>query len=168
MASDGFDLAAVFATLAHIGQDTVELDAAVGGAFPGARLVVAEPDREARFGLSVIGCPARVFATPDLSDVTLRYLALAGALLGYRLSRFIALNEPETSLHPDLMEPLARLIARAAEHTRVWLVTHFKRRAEGIAEHCGVRPRSVIKRHGETWIAGLTLTGEFAGAGEED
>ena len=35
---------------------------------------------------------------------------LAGALLGYRLPAFIALNEPETSLHPDLLEPLARMI----------------------------------------------------------
>ncbi|MCJ2137584.1 AAA family ATPase [Methylobacterium sp. J-026] len=168
LASDGSDLAAVFATLVHIRQDTVELDRAVDGAFPGARLVVPEPDREARFGLSVPDFPGRVFTAPELSDGTLRYFALAGALLGYRLPPFIALNEPETSLHPDLMEPLARLIVRAAERTQVWLVTHSERLAEGIAEHGDARPRTVIKRDGETWIAGLKLSGEFAAAEEED
>lgn len=54
--------------------------------------------------------PARVFEANELSDGTLRYLALCGALLGYRLPGLIALNEPEASLHPELLEPLARLI----------------------------------------------------------
>ncbi len=31
-----------------------------------------------------------------------------GALLGYRLPAFIALNEPEASLHPDLLVPARR------------------------------------------------------------
>ena len=60
-------------------------------------------------------------------------LALAGALLAYRLPAFIALNEPEASLHPDLLEPLARLIVRASERTQVWLVTHSERLAAAIA-----------------------------------
>ncbi|WCS25094.1 AAA family ATPase [Methylobacterium sp. NMS14P] len=161
LASDGADLAAVFATLAHIRQDTTEIDAAVDGAFPGAALVLPEPGRHASFGLRFPDFPARTFDPPELSDGTLRYLALAGALLGYRLPPFIALNEPETSLHPDLMDPLARLIARAAERTQVWLVTHSERLAAGIAEHGNVRPRTVIKRDGETWIDGLKLSGEF-------
>jgi predicted ATPase len=38
--------------------------------------------------------PMRVFEAGELSDGTLRYLGLAGALLGYRLPTFIALNEP--------------------------------------------------------------------------
>jgi predicted ATPase len=161
LASDGSDLAAVFATLAHIRQDTVDLDAAVDGAFPGARLVVPEPAREASFGVTFPDFYGRIFAAPELSDGTLRFLALAGALLGYRLPPFIALNEPETSLHPDLMDPLARLIARAAERTQVWLVTHSERLAEGVAEHAGARPRIVLKRDGETWIEGLRLSGSF-------
>ncbi|GBU19763.1 MULTISPECIES: AAA family ATPase [Methylobacterium] len=165
LASDGSDLAAVFATLAHVRGDTAELDAALGHAFPGARLVIPQPDREARFGVIFRDYPQRVFEAPELSDGTLRYLALAGALLAYRLPPFVALNEPETSLHPDLMEPLARMIARAAERTQVWLVTHSERLAAMIAEHGGARPRIVIKREGETWIEGLRLAGSF---GEED
>jgi predicted ATPase len=158
----------VFATLAHIRQDTGDRDAALDGAFPGARLVVPDPGREASFGVTVPDFPGRTFAASELSDGTLRYLALTGALLAYRLPPFIALNEPEASLHPDLMEPLARMIARAAERTQIWLVTHSERLADGIATHGGARPRVVVKRDGETWIDGLTLSGEFADADDED
>lgn len=163
LASDGADLAAVFATLRHIREDTVDLDAAVDDAFPGARLVIPSPGREASFGLVFPDYPKRVFEAAELSDGTLRYLALAGALLAYRLPPFIALNEPETSLHPDLMAPLARMIVNAARRTQVWLVTHSERLADAIAEQGGVSPRRVVKRDGATWIDGLKLSGDFAG-----
>lgn len=162
LASNGSDLAAVFATLAHIRQDTVDLDEAIDDAFPGARLVVPAPGREASFGLTFPDYPKRIFEASELSDGTLRYLALAGALLSYRLPPFLALNEPETSLHPDLMEPLARMIVRAAERTQVWLVTHSERLAEAITEHGGAVPRVVVKREGATWIEGLRLAGDFS------
>ena len=112
--------------------------------------------------------PKRVFEANELSDGTLRYLALAGALLGYRLPGFVALNEPEASLHPDLLEPLARLIIRAAERTQVWVVTHSERLAEAFADAGAVTPRTVIKRDGETWIEGLTLGGDFANDEEDE
>ena len=69
-------------------------------AFPGARLVVPPPGRTASFGMSFPEFPHRVFSAQELSDGTLRFLALAGALLAYRLPPFVALNEPETSLQP--------------------------------------------------------------------
>ncbi len=94
LASDGSDLAAVFATLVHNRQDTVDLDAAIEAAFPGAQLIVPEPERTASFGMIFPEFPNRVFEAPELSDGTLRFLALAGALLAYRLPPFIALNEP--------------------------------------------------------------------------
>ena len=37
------------------------------------------------------------------------------------------LNEPETSLHPDLLPALGRLIARAAERSQVIVVSHAAR-----------------------------------------
>jgi predicted ATPase len=161
LASDGADLAAVFATLVHIRGDTVDLDRTIGDAFPGAVLVVPEPERTASFGLILPDYPKRVFAAAELSDGTLRYLALAGALLAYRLPAFVALNEPETSLHPELIEPLARMIARAATRTQIWVVTHSQALADAIARHGNVAPRTVVKRNGETWIEGLKLFGEF-------
>jgi predicted ATPase len=161
MASDGSNLAAVLATLVHIRYDTVDLDRAIEDAFPGARLEVPMPGREASFGMVFPDHPKRVFEAQELSDGTLRYLALAGALLSLRLPSFIALNEPESSLHPDLLEPLARLIARAAERTQVWLVTHSERLAAALEKHGGMAPRTVIKKDGETWIEGLKQIGRF-------
>lgn len=161
MASDGSNLAAVLATLVHIRIDTVDLDRAIEDAFPGARLEVPLPGQAATFGMVFPDHPKRVFEARELSDGTLRYLALAGALLSLRLPSFIALNEPESSLHPDLLEPLARLIAKASERTQVWLVTHSERLAAALAKHGGVEPRTVIKKDGETWIAGLRTIGRF-------
>jgi predicted ATPase len=163
LASNGNDLAAVFATLVHIREDAGELYEAIEDAFPGARLVVPPPDRTASFGLTQSEFHSqRIFEANELSDGTLRYLALAGALLGYRLPGFIALNEPEASLHPDLLEPLARLIVRASKRTQVWVVTHSERLAGALASEGGIKPRTVIKRNGETWLEGLKLGGSFA------
>ncbi len=161
LASDGSNLAAVFATLAHIRQDTTELDALIDLAFPGARLLVPPPGRTAEFGLSFPDFPQRVFDAAELSDGTLKFLALAGALMAYRLPPFIALNEPESSLHPDLMEPLGRLVAKAAERTQVWLVTHSERLASAIAATGAGAVRTVTKRDGATTIEGLTRLGTF-------
>ncbi|HYM31260.1 MAG TPA: AAA family ATPase [Candidatus Cybelea sp.] len=165
LSSDGDNLAAVFATLVHIREDTADLDRAVADAFPGAKLEVPSPGRTASFGVRFPEFPARVFQAGELSDGTLRYLALAGALLAYRLPALVVLNEPETSLHPDLLDPLARMIVRAAERTQVLLVTHSERLADALAEHGGIKPRTVVKRGSETWIEGLRNVGEFA---EED
>jgi predicted ATPase len=161
LSSDAGDLAAVFATLTYIRQDTHDLDRAVADAFPGARLVVPGPGRTASFGMVFEDHPQRVFQAGELSDGTLRYLALMGALLAYRLPAFVALNEPEASLHPELLPPLARLIANAAERTQIWVVTHSQTLAAALAEQTGVAPMTVIKRAGETWIEGLLLGGGF-------
>lgn len=162
LASDGSNLAAVFATLVHIRRDSVDLDAAIADAFPGAFLSVPSPGREASFGMVLPDHPKRVFQAAELSDGTLRYLALAGALLALRLPAFMAFNEPESSLHPDLLEPLARLIVKASERTQVWLVTHSERLAAALAKYGKVQPRAVIKKEGATWIDGLKTIGGFA------
>jgi len=165
LASDGSNLAAVFATLAHIRGDTTDLDAAVDLAFPGAALDIPEPESVASFAVRFPEFPQRAFAAQELSDGTLRFLALAGALLAYRLPPFVALNEPEASLHPDLMKPLAGLIARAAERTQLWLVTHSTALAEAVVESGAGKVRTVLKADGATQIEGLKRWGEFE---EED
>lgn len=161
LASDGANLAAVFATLAHIRQDTVDLDDLIGEAFPGAELLIPEPERIATFGMCFPEFPKRVFDPTELSDGTLRFLGLAGALMAYRLPPFIALNEPEASLHPDLMAPLGRLVAQAAERTQVWLVTHSERLADAIRTSGAGQIRTVVKTAGATTIEGLTMLGTF-------
>ncbi|MFY0573944.1 hypothetical protein ACN28S_05845 [Cystobacter fuscus] len=39
-------------------------------------------------------------------------------MMSPRPPAFLALNEPETSLHPDLLEPLAALIVNASRDSR--------------------------------------------------
>ena len=159
--ADGGNLAAVFATLVHIRGDTVDLDAAIDAAFPGARLVVPPPGKTAEFSLVFPDLPNRPFGAGELSDGTLQFLALMGALLSYRLPPLIALNEPEASLHPDLLPALARATAKAAERSQVWVVTHSQVLADAIAEETGITPRQAIRRDGGTSIEGLSELGIF-------
>ena len=161
LASDGTNLAAVFSTLRHIRQDTYDLDAAVDLAFPGAKLVVPYPEEFATFGLVFPETPKRTFWAHELSDGTLQFLALMGALLSYRLPPLIALNEPETSLHPGLLPALAKTIARAAGRAQIWVVTHSQPLADAIAAESGVEPREVIRTEDGTAIRGLNPLGNF-------
>ena len=156
---DGANLAAVFATLRHTREDTADLDRIVGAALGGAQLVVPLPQETAEFGLAFPEFPKRVFQPRELSDGQIRFLGLAGALLSYRLPPLIALNEPEASLHPDMLAPLAELIAEASKSSQIWVVTHSALLAEAVRERCGVRPRKVIRENGATCIEGMRLTG---------
>lgn len=160
LASDGYDLAAALATVIEIRGEAPAIEAAVDDAFPGAALVTEFGKGTVSIGLKFADLP-RPLGAHELSDGTLHFLCLVAALSAYRLPGFIALNEPETSLHPDLVEPLARLIARASERTQVWVVTHSEALATALASEAGVAPRTVVKRDGATWIEGLKLFGEF-------
>jgi predicted ATPase len=161
LASDGSNLGAVLATLHHIRGDRIDLDRAIEDAFPGAELVIPEVGEYANFGMRYAEMPKRVFQPHELSDGTLQFLALAGALLSYRLPPFIALNEPENSLHPNLLPMLARLIVKAAERSQVWVVTHARDLADAIAAESGVLPREVVRNDDGTWLEGLGNLGEF-------
>ncbi len=167
LASDGENLAAVFATLRHIRGDTRDLDEMVELAFPGGQLVVPTPGDYASFGMIFPETPKRTFWAHELSDGTLQLLALLGALLSYRLPPFIALNEPETSLHPSLLPALARTIVKAAAHAQLWVVTHSEPLAQSIAEHGGAIPREVIRTDNGTAIRGLKRLGLFDAPSDE-
>jgi predicted ATPase len=161
LSSDGHDLAAVLATLSVIRGDTTALDAAIHDAFPGARLRASLEGSLCGISLSFPDMP-RAFAAHELSDGTLKYLCLLGALMGYRLPPLIALNEPEASLHPSLLAPLARLIASAAGRARIWIVTHSDELARHLLEETGKPARRVVKSAGATGIDGLKLSGVYA------
>ena len=160
--SDGANLPAVFATLEHIRQDTVDLKALVRQAFDNAELVIPPPEDQAAFFIRWPNFPQRLFSQAELSDGTLQFLALCGALLSYHPPRLVVLNEPEASLHPDLMPALASLIGRAAETTQIIVVTHSNELATQLGEHLACPIRVVEKQDGETVIAGLTALGTFS------
>lgn len=165
---DGSNLAAVFATISVNRGEMPEIDDIVADALSGAQLVIPEPEQEASIGLSLPDFPKRVFSAREFSDGQLRFLALTAALMSYRLPPLIALNEPEASLHPDMLEPLADMIATAAKRSQIWIVTHSERLAEAVSQLCGVRFRHVVRQDGKTWIEGMRLTGEIAGLGDDD
>jgi predicted ATPase len=161
---DGRNLAAVFATLVHIREDTVDLDRCIADALGGATLEVPVPGETATFELRLPEFLQRLFRPEELSDGQIRFLALAGGLLSYRLPRLIALNEPETSLHPSILPALADMIAQAAERTQLWVVTHSRVLADEIIARTGVRALTVIEQDGATSIEGVRIDGSF----EED
>jgi predicted ATPase len=66
----------------------------------------------------------RPLKAAELSDGTPRYLLLVAALLSPRPPGLMILNEPETSLHPELLPPLARLIAATSKRSQIVLVSH--------------------------------------------
>jgi predicted ATPase len=90
----------------------------------------------------------------ELSDGTLRYLLWIAALLTPRPPELLALNEPETSLHPDLLPALGRLIARAAKKTQVIVVSHASRLLASLDEEDCSRI-ALEKDLGETRVVGL-------------
>ncbi len=115
---DGHDLAAALQTIIEIG-DGVTLHKTIDDAFPGARLrIVCHEDSRFSIEFHQEGL-LRPLSGAELSDGTLRYLLWVAALLTPRPPSLMVLNEPETSLHPDLLPALARLILHASAQTQV-------------------------------------------------
>ncbi len=63
------------------------------------------------------------------------FLCPAVALLSPRPPAFIALNEPENSLHPQMLPALASLIAEASRYSQIWLTSHSPELAQLIEKH---------------------------------
>jgi predicted ATPase len=151
LASDGADLAAAIATIQEIGIEG-ELESAISDAFPGATLEVAISDGYFEVEMRQHGL-LRSLGTAELSDGTLRYLLLVAALLSPRPPMLMILNEPETSLHPDLLPPLARLIAKASERSQIVVVSHALSLVDGLRA-AGAKQIVLSKELGETVAEG--------------
>lgn len=150
---DGRDLAAALQTIREIG-DGEALDAAIDDAFPGARVDIINAEGRFAVQLQQEGL-LRPLSAAELSDGTLRYLLWIAALLTPRPPALMVLNEPETSLHPDLLPALARLIAVAAQHAQLWVVSHATRLIAALEQHAACQTLVLEKRMSETAIMGL-------------
>jgi len=150
---DGRDLAAALQTIREIG-DAEALDEAIADAFPRARLnIIVQQD--GRFSVELLQEGLlRPLTGSELSDGTLRYLLWVAALLTPRPPPLIVLNEPETSLHPDLLPALARLITRAADSTQVWVVSHASRLIAALEESELCNSLRLEKNLGQTQVVG--------------
>jgi predicted ATPase len=151
LASDGPDLAAAVQTIREIG-DANAMDVAISDAFPGARVEVTSTDGYFELEMHQHGL-LRPLKVSELSDGTLRYLLLVAALLSPRPPALMILNEPETSLHPDLLPPLARLIAQASKRSQAVVVSHAAALVSALDAHADCRQIVLEKQLGETVIS---------------
>jgi predicted ATPase len=150
---DGRDLAAALQTIREIG-DAPALELAISDAFPAARLDIVV-GKDGRFVLQFHQHGLlRPLSGAELSDGTLRYLLWVAALLTPRPPELMVLNEPETSLHPDLLSALARLIVAAAQRTQVWVVSHASRLIGALNEHAACHSIELEKDFGQTRMVG--------------
>ena len=161
LAHDGADLAAALETIRELGLAD-ELDAAVEDAFPGSSVRVRVAD-DGRFSLALRQHGLlRPLGSAELSDGTLRYLLWVAALLTPRPPELLVLNEPETSLHPELLPALGALVAGAARRTQVVVVTHSHALVRAMDEAAGRSRAAVpapvhvelVKELGQTTVEG--------------
>jgi predicted ATPase len=153
---DGADFAAALQTIVEIG-DAEALSQSVADAFPGSSVEVTNTDGWFEVEMQQHGL-LRPLKGAELSDGTLRYLLWVAALLTPRPPGLLVLNEPETSLHPDLLPALGRLIAAAAARSQVIVVSH----AAGLIDALQSEPdcHSILlgKTFGETKVATVDET----------
>ncbi len=160
LSDDGADLAAAVQTILETG--TEDLARAVADAFDGATVSVAVHDGLFDLQLHQRGM-LRPLRSAEISDGTLRFLLWAAALLSPQPPSLMVLNEPETSLHPDLVRPLGALITAAAARTQVVVVTHSPTLRECLdaqplgSDDSDTWELELYKDWGETRIAGQGL-----------
>ena len=158
---DGADVAAALQTIREIGN-AAALDAAVDLAFPDSRISIGwDSSGRIDLGLRQHGL-LRPLGVAELSDGTLRYLLWIAALLTPRPPGLLVLNEPETSLHSDLLAPLAQLISDAAAQSQIIVVSHSRALITALgraARHGGTELSTIelAKDLGETTVVGQEL-----------
>jgi predicted ATPase len=148
LAGDGSDLAAAIQTIREVG-DADALDAAIERAFPGHTVEVAIAGTYFEIEMRQPGLLRPLKAT-ELSEGTLKFLLLVGALFSPRPPGLMVLNEPETSLHVDLIPALARAIGAAAARSQIILVTHSEALIGNLLADFDCREVRLRKELGET------------------
>jgi predicted ATPase len=149
LAGDGADLAAALQTTIENGDDRA-LSAAIEDAFPGSSIAIEENGGVFELSMHQHGL-LRSLSVSELSDGTLRYLLLVAALMTPVPPPLVVLNEPETSLHPDLIAPLGRLIAKASQQSQLIVVTHATALVD-ILRDAGGAVYELVKEAGETVV----------------
>src|SRR5262249_22432370 len=151
LSNDGADLAAAIQTIEEIGDSNALADA-VSDAFPGARASVTGSGGRSELEMLQHGLH-RPLKAAERSEGALRYLLWVAALLTPRPPGLLVLNEPETSLHTDLLPALGRLIALAAARSQVLIVSHAQRLIESLQRHSECNSIVLEKYFGQTRCA---------------
>jgi predicted ATPase len=143
--SDGSNWSNVLYVVAQRG-DASSLQQALSRAFEGASFELGLEFRMFAEGVE------RPVSPRELSDGTLRFLCLAAACFQVHSPPFMAFNEPETSLSPSAIEPLADMLAFAASRSQLLVTTHSETLADALKSRAGAHSLRLAKVDGETTV----------------
>jgi predicted ATPase len=152
LASDGSDIGAAIQTIFELG-DGDGLAETIADAFDGAELGVNERFEVEMHQQGLL----RPLSSAELSDGTLRYILLTAALLSPRPPELMILNEPESSLHPQLLAPLGRLMAKVAKKCQMIVVSHADELVDALQGNHNSKVITLQKELGETIIPNMTI-----------
>ncbi|MDP4720856.1 MAG: AAA family ATPase [Akkermansiaceae bacterium] len=145
---DGGNLAANLQTLVECERAT-ELNELFEKAFPDCEWSAV--DEMGKFQLRLLRPGLkRWLDASELSDGTLRFFCLCAALMTTKPPPLLILNEPEASLHTDLIAPLAELIVKASRDSQIIIVSHSKALVEAISERCEAKVVDLVSHDGRT------------------
>jgi len=94
--------------------------------------------------------PNQPFYTNELSSGTLRFLHLVTVLLCPKPQALLCIDEPEDSLHPELIRLLAELLLEASGRTQIVVATQ----SEALVRH--LKPEHVLIADGQNGVCNLT------------
>lgn len=152
LSDDGSNLSPVLFVAFQRGEKK-KLLSILASAFPDSRPVVSPEDVQ----MVVDGIDRRMTAK-EFSDGTLKFHCLAAACFGVHPPPLIAFNEPETSLSPAAIEPLADLLAHASQFSQLWVTTHSEALTTAMVDRLACRPIRLDKLNGETVQDGRSMT----------
>lgn len=124
--ADGEDLASFLYYLRESDHGRYEtIEDTLKSAFPGFENLNFPP---VAAGMIAMTWKDRSFKVPlymnQLSEGTLRFLWLASLLQSPKLPTIAMIDEPEVSLHPELLSLLADLMREASQRTQIIVATH--------------------------------------------
>ncbi|HUB43494.1 MAG TPA: AAA family ATPase [Acetobacteraceae bacterium] len=127
--SNGEDLLSCLWTIRETARDRFEdIEHSLRVAFPDFERLEFPPVAAGMFSL---GWRDKKFSRPlyasELSEGTLRFLWLATLLQSPDLPAVTLIDEPEVSLHPELLRILTELMREASERTQLVVATHSDR-----------------------------------------
>ncbi len=181
LSRDGGNLVQVLHTLYTTNEEFERrLDDAMAAAFPDEYVKLKfAPLEEGRIELRLRWKHvARPPAAADLSDGTLRFLMLAAILANPEPAPLIAIDEPETGLHPRMLAIVAELAEEAASKSQVILATHspelldaFHEEPPAVTVFRWEKDRTVLStlagKDLKRWVEDYSL-GKFAFSGEAE
>ena len=127
--TDGADLVSCLFTIRETARDRFEaIEDALRAAFPTFERLDFPPVAAGRLTLTWRESGfARPFYASELSEGTLRFLWLATLLQSPGLPQITLIDEPEVSLHPEMLRLLADLMREASARTQLIVATHSDR-----------------------------------------